>query len=50
MELDIPELVIDLDQKCDILISEILDTVLLGEGVLVAVRDAKVNDDEMRMK
>lgn len=33
---------IDLDRKCDILVSEILDTALLGEGVLVAVRDAKV--------
>lgn len=33
---------IDMDCKCDILVSEILDTALLGEGVLVAVRDAKV--------
>ena len=31
-----------LERKCDILVSEILDTVLLGEGVLIAVRDAKV--------
>ena len=29
-------------KRCDILVSEILDTVLLGEGVLIAVRDAKV--------
>lgn len=31
-----------MERKCDILVSEILDTVLLGEGVLIAVRDAKV--------
>ncbi|CBK20091.2 uncharacterized protein [Blastocystis hominis] len=31
----------ELGQRCDILVSEILDTVLLGEGVLKAVRDAK---------
>ena len=35
-------LLLDLERKCDILVSEILDTVLLGEGVLIAVRDAKV--------
>lgn len=27
---------------CDILVSEILDTALLGEGVIIAVKDAKV--------
>ena len=35
-------LTLELGQRCDILVSEILDTVLLGEGVLKAVRDAKV--------
>lgn len=33
---------LDLAKKCDILVSEILDTALLGEGVLIAVQDARV--------